>query len=206
MNNLSSDSGGGKMTRKIISPQEFKKHFGAVLSANGDKLVKHWDCFKKTTAVWTEIIYPKIAEELGSLIHCTEYMNFDAVFFAKEDDCVKKPVRHYLYPQYFSVVMEHENDSNTSFEEMNKLSLINAPLKVLVTYPKQGGAPAQEKEKTLLDNYTKQVKNADVFGDFKDKRCQMVVFGRKKNDTIRWKYYLFNGAKFALYKNKGARP
>ena len=197
MNNLSSDSGGGEMTGKIVSPQEFKEHFAVVLNRNNAALVKHWDCFKKTTAVWTKIIYPQIAKELGSLIHCPEYMQLDAVFFAKEDDCVKKPVRHYLYPQYFSVVMEHENDSNTSFEEMNKLSLINAPLKVLVTYPYQDDAPAQKKEKPLLDNYIKQVKNADVFDDFEGKRRQMVIFGYKENDTIHWKYYLFKDKRFA---------
>ncbi len=184
------------MTGKIISPQKFKKHFDAVLSANDEALVKHWDCFKETTAVWTTIIYPRIAEELGSLIHCTEYMNFDAVFYAKEDDCVKKPVRHYLYPQYFSVVMEHENNSNTSFEEMNKLSLINAPLKVLVTYPHQNEASFQMPEDELIKIYQKQMKNADVFGDFKNKRRQMVIFGRKKNDTIHWEYHLFNGENF----------
>ena len=184
------------MTGKIVSPQEFKKHFDAVLSVNDAALVKHWDCFKKTTAVWTTIIYPQIAKELGSLIHCTEYMDIDAVFFAKEDDCVKKPVRHYLYPQYFSVVMEHENDSNTSFEEMNKLSLINAPLKVLVTYPHQNEADFQMMEDELIKIYQKQMKNADVFGDFKDKRRQMVIFGYKENDTIRWEYYLFKDKRF----------
>ena len=198
MNSLSNDSGGGEMTGKIVSPQEFKKHFDAVLSVNDVDLVKHWDCFKKTTAVWTKIIYPKIAKELGSLIHCPEYMQLDAVFFAKEDKCVKKPVRHYLYPQYFSVVMEHENDSNTSFEEMNKLSLINAPLKVLVTYPKQSAAPDQKEKNTLLRNYTKQVKNADVFGDFENKCRQMVIFGyyKKSGKKIRWVYYLYKGKKF----------
>ena len=181
------------MTGKIISPQKFKKHFDAVLSVNGAKLARSrlWDYPTDFTKAWEKRggIYSQIAKSLD-LKYWTDYWHLDAVFFKYGDKELSKPP-YSNYATFLSVAMEHENDFKTSHEEMNKLSIINASLKVLVTYPYK-----HTNGQALLNDYTKQVKSADVFGDFADKRRQMVIFGYKENDTIHWEYYLFKDKRF----------
>ena len=187
----------------IVEPQEFRDAFHKVvnISSVNSVLVKNWHKPGTFTKCWEELIYPAVANEL-SLKHWRgnksgEYWYLDAIFYQHNDKILDAQGYEYDYATFLSVAMEHENDSTTSYEEMNKLSVFNASLKVLVTYPEQDDDPEQEEDNTLLRNYTKQVKSADVFGDFADKRRQMVIFGRKKNDAIHWEYYLFNGAEFA---------
>ena len=184
----------------IVDPQEFKKHFDAVLSVNGPNLARLWDGKKKFfTCAWEKRggIYEAIGEKINIPHYqgnrSDDYWTIDAVFFAENEELLRHKGS---YGKFISVAMEHENIAADSYEEMNKLSILNASLKVLVTYPNHPNDPDQEEKNTLLDNYIKQIKSADVFGDFFDRRRQMVIFGYKENDTVCWEYYLFNGEQF----------
>ena len=185
----------------IVEPWEFRDAFHKVvnISSVNSVLVKNWYKPGSFTKRWEKLIYPKVAHEL-SLKHWRgnksgEYWYLDAIFYRHGSKILAD--QGYDYATFLSVAVEHENNSTTSYQEMNKLSAFNASLKVLVTYPEQEEDPEQEKESTLLRNYTKQIKSADVYGDFVDKRRQMAVFGYKENDTVCWEYHLFNGAEFA---------
>ena len=201
MNNLSSDSGGGKMTGKILSPQEFKEHFDAVLSVNGANLAGLWEHPPNFATAWKKRggIYDAIGEKINMPRYhgdrSDDYWTIEAVFFAENEELL---TRKGNYATFLSVAMKHENIAANSYKEMNKLSILNASLKVLVTYPKHPNDPNQEEKNTLLDNYIKQIKSADVFGDFFDRRRQMVIFGYKENDTVRWEHHLYNGENFDL--------
>ena len=184
----------------IVDPQEFKKHFDAVLSVNGANLARLWDGKKKIfTDAWEKRggIYDAIGEKINIPHYqgnrSDDYWTIDAVFFAENEELLRHKGS---YATFLSVAMEHENIAADSYEEMNKLSILNASLKVLVTYPKQPEDPDQEEKRALLDNYTKQIKSADVFGDFFDRRRQMAIFGYKENDTVRWEHHLYNGENF----------
>ena len=175
----------------IVDPWEFKEHLDAILMGKNACLVNLWDDNPGSTKEWEKDggVYHQIAKALG-LQYWADYWHLDAVLFKDSDKLLSyRPYSNYA--TFLSVAMEHENDFTTSREEMNKLSIFNASLKVLVTYPY-----SRADGRKLLDDYAKQVKSADVFGDFEDKRRQMVIFGRKKNDTIRWEYYLFKGEQF----------
>ena len=192
MNNLSSDSGGGKMTGKIILPQKFKEHLDTILMGKNACLANLWKDNCGSTKEWEDNIYPQIAQST-CLQYKAEYRSIDAGFYIGREEFQGKTLGAALL-----LAIEHENNSCISDDEMHKLCMLNVPLRVLITYPYDEEYNHQQcKEDGLLERYKHLAKNADLFGDFVDKRQLMVIFGYKENDTVRWKYYLFNGEQFA---------
>ena len=173
----------------IVEPREFKRAFQTVVDNLAAPLFEKWDMLDPFTNIWKDEIYSQIADEL-SLQSWIEYWYVDAVFFRDSEKMLPEPPDS-NYATFLSVAMEHENKPKESHIEMNKLSIYNASLKVLVTYPY-----SRTDGDALLNDYTKQVKSADVFGDFVDKRRQMAIFGYKENDKVCWEYYLFDGEQF----------
>ena len=187
----------------IVDPWEFKDAFHKVvnISSVNSVLVKNWYKPGTFTKCWEELIYPKVARKL-SLKHWRgnksgEYWYLDAIFYQHNDKILDAQGYEYDYATFLTVAMEHENDSTTSYEEMNKLSVFNASLKVLITYPAQGdyGRSAWPSDDVLLKNYKKQIISADFFGLAKENKSRtMVIFGYyQKNGPMLWEYHLFNG-------------
>ena len=118
-------------------------------------LLMSWNNDGQFTEVWKKEIYGKIAANLG-MEYSKEYWLIDAGFFKNKESLILKKKRgDFLY-----VALEHENMSANSYEEMNKLSILNVPLKVLITYPYGEKAEGQEKEDVLLENYARQIRDA----------------------------------------------
>ena len=213
MNNLSSDSGGGKKgitksevesivnsvlhPRPIITPKEFKNEIAIVLQKFTKKFVGSWyldNTRSKTTNILDRKngVYEQTARALG-LSYQKEYWHIDAGFYKQKEILIKGK----SFGEALCVAIEHENDTEKSYEEMNKLATMQAPLKILITYPKQGdyGRSAWPSDDVLLKNYKKQIINADFFGLAKENKSRtMVIFGYyQKNKTMLWEYHLFNG-------------
>ena len=73
---------------------------------------------------------------------------------------------------------------------MNKLQLINSPLKVLITYA------STEWHQGYLKEYAEMIKAADVFMDISTQRKQLVVFGHEEEKRISWFFYQYGNGKF----------
>ena len=120
--------------------------------------------------------------EILNLRYYREYWSLDAVFYKKKDERFQLP---YLCAECLPVIIEHENSIDGSYLEMNKLSIFNSPLKVLITYPE-----GQEK-KAYLKTYAEILHKADIFDDFSTKRKHLVVFGTKENEKISWEFLVY---------------
>ena len=77
---------------------------------------------------------------------------------------------------------------------MNKLSIFNSLLKVLITYPE-----GQDKN-AYLNAYAAILKKADIFDDFSTKRKHLVVFGRKENKRTSWEFFLYKNRDWSNIK------
>ncbi|MGI9306850.1 MAG: hypothetical protein ACR2P5_06050 [Gammaproteobacteria bacterium] len=185
------------MTALIITPEEFRDTVEKILARFSARLVKIWNekSYKDYTKFWENEkgVYGAIANEYH-LIYRTNYWEIDGAFYREEEKLVLPHSRG----KFLSLAIEHENDARTSYEEVNKLAAhVNASLGVVITYPETKSGGRYPDAKKLLKNYSRQVRDADVFGDFGQVggRSIMAVFGYFKRKTIKWDYF--------LYKNEG---
>ncbi|HRR96449.1 MAG TPA: hypothetical protein P5150_06965 [Candidatus Ratteibacteria bacterium] len=179
----------------IITPELFKNVFLLALTDFESKLVKYWD----TPGEFTKIMIGKtlsdksmlhLMADILKLKYYREYWSLDAVFYEKEDkEHFQLP---FLVAEYLPVVIEHENAISGSCLEMNKLSIFNSPLKVLITYPE-----TEDKNK-YLNWYTEILKKADIFDDFSTKRKHLLIFGYKKEEKTFWEFYTYQNKTFSL--------
>ena len=177
------------MSNLIITPAVFKQAMMLVLADANVALVDNWYDTSSSTKVWEKSsgIYKQLGDKLDLPFKTELYIKgqyfMDAVFY-------KKASTHLL------VALEHENLASKSHQEIDKFCMLDMPLKVLVTYPKQknpaDGYYSQPTKEELLEDYTEQI---NEYG-FNQKSQQMVIFGFKDGEKITWKYYLFDGKKF----------
>jgi hypothetical protein len=131
-------------------------------------------------------IIATVANEM-KLTYWREYYGLDGVFYENASSALSSVGE---YARYFTVIFEHENDTKTSYIEMNKLTLFNAPLKVLITYP-----PKNKKATgNIIEKYSEIVQEADV----PNSQRHMVIFGIRNNEKIEWENYLYENGKFNL--------
>ncbi|MCK9265538.1 hypothetical protein M0P98_01430 [bacterium] len=128
-----------------------------------------------------------------------EYWLLDAVlyttFYEKEGKELMNP--SYSCAEYLPVIIEHENNMKDSSLEMNKLSIFNSPLKVLITYPE-----GRDKD-VYLNAYAEILKKADVFDDFSTMRKHLVILGSRVNGEIFWEFFAYkNGGWIEISKPK----
>ena len=174
----------------IITPREFLRAFEKTIAQNTGALVSNWLSNSTYTSLWKKPgsgIYFQLADKMG-LSAISEYWSLDAVFFKTLD----KTIHNGNYAKNLWVVMEHENSGRDSIQEMNKLSIIDSPLKVLVTY-----AESEGERQSLLGKYKEILSESDTFGDLGSQRKHLVVFGELKGDVIKWHPRLFNGTGFS---------
>ena len=182
------------MNVRVVTPDEFKAAFLEIVSAHEDALVARWSRFGEYTKYFMGPktgcgLIHKIARRLVLECH-KEYWHIDAIFCK----CLDKT--HFrnpnaTYAKSVAVAFEHENNSDSSNEEMNKLSIIDAPLKVLVTYYRSD----QCRDKHL-EEYAEILGEADGFSDFSTSRKHMVVFGHREHDRALWSFYVYAKGKF----------
>ena len=165
---------------KIVSPEEFVVAYGKVTARRMVEISKVWGTKPKFTSLMLEIM-PSIAKDLGLKAYNADYYTLDTIFYENKDNTYFS--ENTTYAEYIAVAIEHENQPGQTSVEMNKLQILNTPLKVLITYP--GYITAQD----LLKQFTDIIEKADIFSDIPSKRKQLVIFGYWENDKVEWKYF-----------------
>jgi hypothetical protein len=168
----------------FVSYDRFVNTFREVAGGVEEQLLEQWLEQKKYTDTFLlpgTGVLPRIAARLG-LEYQREVGRVDAIFYAPVDG--NKSV---------SVAVEHEHIAATTSQEMWSLSLLNVPLKVLITYPNEGD------ERRLLDSYLQVFRAADIFNDFCDLRRQLVIFGCA-DDSVTWRFYVYSGTGFTPFE------
>ena len=176
----------------MVSPAEFVAHFHAIVRAEEKQLDDLW---WTSNPGYTEKflappagIFPQIANGLG-FEYRREKARMDAMLY--------EPINGV---RRISVAVEHEHDADkTDHNELWRLSLLNVPLKVLVTYPNYG------EQALLLSRYANVIQAADLFQDFDRLRRQLVVFGfsDEPGAPIDWRYYSYSKTGFVPMEVKG---
>jgi hypothetical protein len=159
-----------------MSPSAFYEAFLHVTAQYAKELDKAWTSCSDFTRLMlatspepaAPAILPDIAGRLG--LHCYgQYYTLDAIYYVEKDEV------HFpgcTYAKFISVALEHENNARGSVDEIYKLQLFSAPLKVLITYPAN---PDEGDE--LLRQYAEIIAEADPFNDIATLRRQLVIFG-----------------------------
>jgi hypothetical protein len=180
-----------RSTMKNITPREFRNAFVAVMKAehNSFRTAASFEA-KSYTYFMRSNIFPKIARHLGLLAWNKEYYSLDAMFY--EERGRDNFGKYTTYAKWISVALVHANKAAKTHEEINKLQMFNAPLKVLITYAAEGAD-----SDSLLRTYEAVIGESDVFNDIATLRQQLVIFGTPK--TIRdWRFYVYENDGFVL--------
>lgn len=159
------------------SPADFYGAFLQVVRQQEPNLLETWEKTPQYTAAMFSC-FPAIAELLGFCCYIRDYFGLDTIFYQEKD--ISHFPEHWNYAKFISVALEHENESTGTAEEMNKLQLFNAPLKVLITYP------SKTNSEFLLKTYSEIISAADVFEDVSSIRRQLVIFGVREDQKIKW--------------------
>lgn len=174
---------------KLLTPRDFRNAFLAVMKAEHASFRSAVRFEAKSYAYYMRSdIFPKIARRLGLLAWGKEYYTLDGIFYEeRETEHVRANA---MYAKWISVAIEHETDARTTYKEMNKLQLFNVPLKVLIAYAAEGA-----ETDSLLRNYERIMRSADVFDDFATARRQLVIFGTPQ--TVKeWRFFAYESDGF----------
>jgi hypothetical protein len=184
-------AGAALHTMKKITPREFRNAFVAVMKAeyNSFRTAANFEA-KSYTYYMRSNIFPKIARHLGLLAWNKEYYGLDAMFY--EERGRDNFGKYTTYAKWISVALEHANKPAKTYEEINKLQMFNASLKVLITYAAEGA-----ESDSLLRTYETVIGESDVFNDIATLRQQLVIFATPK--TLRdWRFHVYENDGFVL--------
>ena len=179
----------------VISPSQFKAALQSVLEnpAMNKRLYDRWDTTSKEyTSVWEDSVdgvYRQLADALGLRLKREHYGHIDAVFYKNFNKDFPTSVN------FFSVVIEHENNTDTSWEEIEKLTVLNSPMKVVVTYPYEDYSVDE-----LLSDYSEHISVSDkVWSNHSAEQRYIAVFAKndpENEQDMRWEYHLYEKGKF----------
>ena len=181
----------------LITPEDFMTKFNSVVNKYAITLRDKWNAPNKFTKIFLgEKFSGGIMRELAKnleLRYYREYYTLDAIFYKRKDEGISdKSAEGALYAESICIALEHENNVNSSYIEMNKLAIFNTPLKVLVTYPS-----GKQKAEKFLTQYASILTKADIFSDFSTLRRHMVIFGKLNKDRKPiWSYYVYKNKRF----------
>jgi len=99
-----------------------------------------------------------------------------------------------FYPRYYSVLVEHENNIYSCYEEMAKLAYCRARLKVLITYNENVDSTGNYPyiEEAIISNFGLIVKQAnEVFPEPADSEY-LLLLGQKDGNKLKWTYITIN--------------
>jgi hypothetical protein len=180
----------------VVSPEAFASEFCKGVSAEQNALDALLGRANEYTSHVLNAVLQPVASALG---YSCEYeyglWRLDGVFFPKDGP----------RGDYFHVAVEHENVGDRAVQELLKLSLLNIPLKVLITYAYH---EPQNLGRYLADLSTR-IASMDYFGDFAHKRRQLLILGRRNPHALlgvqsafhrtdpAWTVYVWDGRQFA---------
>jgi hypothetical protein len=172
----------------IVAPESFHAAFLHAAGLHAARLQQDYNDSRSYTKLIREQVLGTIATRLGLHVYASDYYTLDAIFYAEADEVRFK---RGTYAKRIAVAFEHENDSTRSYEEMNKLQLFSASLKVLVTYAKSGA-----EQQSLLRMYAEIIAEADLFDDIATLRRQLVIFGEAGPTAPTWSGYAWGRGGF----------
>jgi hypothetical protein len=176
---------------KIISPRDFRNAFDAVLKAEHNSFRTAMTFEAKSYAYFMRSnIFPKIARRLGLLAWSKSYYALDGMFY--EERGRDASGKYTAYAKWISVALEHANRPSRTHEEISKLQMFNAPLKVLITYAAEG-----DETESLLHKYETIIGESDVFNDMSTLRKQLVILG-SPHGVQDWRFYAYESDGFVL--------
>lgn len=186
---------------KFISPARFYDAFLEVVTEHDDELADAWYRYTIYTKLMLGTVLDKVAEQLDLKSWSREYYSLDSVFY-RELDTVNFP-KGIENAKYIEVALEHEHVLSGTAQEINKLQLFHAPLKVLITYDDNDNQRTE-----FLGKYASIIKAADIFGDCEVRQPQLVIFGRKSESetNIRWSAYLYGSSGFKALSWDAVNP
>lgn len=168
-----------------ITTNNFIENFNKVFTEEVQKNLKTdkiWYNAKLYTDTISEHIN-NIASNLGLKYFDSTYWSLDFIFF-KESNLYKNEeyfISEGVYVNKINVIIEHENDFSTSCQEVIKLKLWKADLKVLISKPNPNAR--KYKEEIMLPLFKKILSNCkDNF---------LFIFGYK-NKSPMFEFYEYN--------------
>jgi hypothetical protein len=176
---------------KTISPRDFRNAFVAVMKAEHDnfRAAVNFEA-KSFTYFMRSNIFPKVARHLGLLAWNKDYYALDGMFY--EERGRDNSGKYTTYAKWITVALEHAARPSRTHEEINKLQMFNAPLKVFITYVAEG-----VETESLLSKYETVIREADAFNDVSTLRKQLVILGSPQ--AVReWCFYVYESDGFVL--------
>jgi hypothetical protein len=119
-----------------------------------------------------------------------DYYALDGMFY--EERGRDNSGKYTTYAKWITVALEHAARPSRTHEEINKLQMFNAPLKVFITYVAEG-----VETESLLSKYESVIREADAFNDVSTLRKQLVILGSPQ--AVReWRFYVYESDGFVL--------
>lgn len=183
---------------RVTDPRAFDTTLRQVLAEHSDQILALWNPPKTPfTGFMKRTVLPEVGKRLDLQHHPYEYYSLDCIYVEDYDTEHFGPDSG--YPLYFAVIVEHENDPKRSCEEMSKLLLFNAPLKVLITYSRASfGLEAH------LARYERMIALSGAEAIACTSQRILVVFGDKPRDAPEWRSFLYENRGFHEITPPGA--
>ncbi len=178
-------------TMKTITPRDFRNAFVEVMKSEqaNFRAAVTFEA-KSFTYFMRSNIFPKLARRLELLAWTRDYYALDGMFY--EERGRDNAGKFTTYAKWISVALEHATRPSRTHEEINKLQMFNAPLKVLITYVTEGA-----ETEALLGKYEAVISDADVFNDIATLRKQLVILGSPQA-VGQWRFYVYESDGFVL--------
>lgn len=126
-----------------IKSQTFFQVWLDTVKNRKDHLLKIWKISKEFTSYIKgddNCVIDEVASRLNLLCYPRDYYSIDTLLY-KQEDLVHKIKEGNFWFKDIRVAFEHENNFKSGlYQEVSHLLLINADLKVLVTYPNEDTA------------------------------------------------------------------
>lgn len=174
-----------------ISPSNYYRVFSEVAAKNADGLRDSWNATSPTT--FTDFMFKRVLEDVAKgleLCSFPEYYTFDRFFYREVNTKFFPPGS--TYPKRVLIALEHENVARGSQIEIHKLQLLNVPLKVLISYPRDDRHAEQ-----LRKDYAEIISDADTFNDISTLRRQLVIFGFMRERRVTWEGFTYQDGTFS---------
>jgi hypothetical protein len=126
-----------QLPNNSIAASQFYKAWLQVVNEMKSQLVSDWRNPKRFTNLIKSsegCVVEQISNKLNKRCYADDYYSIDAVLYCDEDRVSGMPEGS-IWLTGMSVAFEHENDIRGIYREISHLLLMNADLRVLVTYP-----------------------------------------------------------------------
>lgn len=98
------------------------------------------------------------------------------------------------FPQFYEILLEHENDIYSCYQEMAKLAYSRSRLKVLITYNENVDATSNYKYVTdvLLENFCEIITQSNQKYPENNETEYLLIVGQLDNKNLAWNAYIID--------------